>query len=101
MTETARDDARTELPSTSGYAAWPPHRTLWFWLMLGWTVSAADRAVTGPVVTWMIGNHVSFLADASKPYALGGLIGVTVGLIGSRFEIAGHSAATGIDRETA
>ena len=56
-------------------AAWPPHRTLWFWLLLGWTVSAADRALTGPVVTWMIGNHVSFLADTSKPYALGGLIG--------------------------
>jgi MFS family permease len=56
-------------------AGWPPHRTLWFWLLLGWTVSAADRALTGPVVTWMIGNHVSFLADTSKPYALGGLIG--------------------------
>ena len=38
-------------------------------------VSAADRALTGPVVTWMIGNHVGFLADTSKPYALGGLIG--------------------------
>jgi MFS transporter, ACS family, D-galactonate transporter len=38
-------------------------------------VSAADRALTGPVVTWMIGNDVGFLADASKPYALGGLIG--------------------------
>jgi MFS family permease len=56
-------------------AGWPPYRTLWFWLLLGWTVSAADRALTGPVVTWMIGNHVGFLADASKPYALGGLIG--------------------------
>src|SRR3954467_11626824 len=54
---------------------WAPHHTLWFWLLLGWTVSAADRALTGPVVTWMIGNHVSFLADTSKPYALGGLIG--------------------------
>jgi MFS transporter, ACS family, D-galactonate transporter len=36
---------------------------------------APPTALTGPVVTWMIGNHVSFLADASKPYALGGLIG--------------------------
>jgi ACS family D-galactonate transporter-like MFS transporter len=54
---------------------WPQYRTLWIWLLLGWTVSAADRALTGPVVTWMIGNHVGFLADASKPYALGGLIG--------------------------
>jgi MFS family permease len=43
--------------------------------MLGWTVSAADRALTGPVVTWMIDNKVAFLAGASKPYALAGLIG--------------------------
>jgi MFS transporter, ACS family, D-galactonate transporter len=54
---------------------WPAYRTLWIWLMLGWTVSAADRALTGPVVTWMIDNNVGFLTDASKPYALGGLIG--------------------------
>ena len=65
-------------------ASWPPHRTLWFWLLLGWTVSAADRALTGPVVTWMIGNHVSFLADTSKPYALGGLIGGRSGRPSSR-----------------
>ena len=56
---------------TRGY----DHRTLWFLLMLGWTVSAADRALTGPVVTWMIDNQVAFLADSSKPYALAGLIG--------------------------
>ncbi|GDY32850.1 MFS transporter [Gandjariella thermophila] len=58
-----------------------PHRTVqsWHvlcgWLLLGWTVSAADRTITGPVVTWMIGHHVSFLRDAPMPYALGGLIG--------------------------
>src|SRR6201991_4481764 len=51
------------------------YRTLWVLLMLGWTVSAADRALTGPVVTWMIDNKVAFLADADKPYALAGLIG--------------------------
>jgi MFS family permease len=54
---------------------WPSYRTLWIWLLLGWTVSAADRALTGPVVTWMIDNHVGFLAGASKPHALGGLVG--------------------------
>ena len=54
---------------------WPAYRTLWVFLLLGWTVSAADRALTGPVVTWMIDNNVSFLADAPKPHALGGLIG--------------------------
>src|SRR3954463_15896674 len=62
-------------PRATTRGGWAPHHTLWFWLLLGWTVSAADRALTGPVVTWMIGNHVSFLADASKPFALGGLIG--------------------------
>src|SRR3954468_12454379 len=54
---------------------WPAYRTLWLFLLLGWTVSAADRALTGPVVTWMIDNNVSFLANEDKPYALGGLIG--------------------------
>src|SRR3954467_3263937 len=54
---------------------WPAYRTLWVFLLLGWTVSAADRALTGPVVTWMIDNNVSFLATADKPFALGGLIG--------------------------
>ena len=54
---------------------WPAYRTLWLLLLLGWTVSAADRALTGPVVTWMIENDVGFLAAASKPHALGGLIG--------------------------
>src|SRR3954452_24753387 len=54
---------------------WPAYRTLWVFLLLGWTGSAADRALTGPVVTWMIDNNVAFLADADKPHALGGLIG--------------------------
>lgn len=52
-----------------------PWHTIWILLLLGWTVSAADRAVTGPVVTWMIDNHVGFLAAAHNPHALGGLIG--------------------------
>jgi MFS transporter, ACS family, D-galactonate transporter len=51
------------------------YKTLWLWLLLGWTVSAADRTLTGPVVTWMIEHDVGFLAGASKPHALGGLIG--------------------------
>ena len=48
---------------------------MWIFLLLGWTVSAADRALTGPVVTWMIANKIGFLAGADNPYALGGLIG--------------------------
>lgn len=54
---------------------WRSWHTLWVLLLLGWTVSAADRAVTGPVVTWMIDNGVGFLADAENPHALGGLVG--------------------------
>src|SRR3954449_207079 len=54
---------------------WPAYRTLWIFLLLGWTVSAADRALTGPVVTWMIDNKVGFLQSAENPHALGGLIG--------------------------
>lgn len=52
-----------------------PWRQIWWWLLAGWTVSAADRAVTGPVVTWMIDNKVDFFATAPDPHALGGLIG--------------------------
>jgi MFS family permease len=54
---------------------WPAYRTLWVFLLLGWTVSAADRALTGPVITWMIENDVAFLKGVENPHALGGLIG--------------------------
>ncbi|MDA8250952.1 MAG: MFS transporter [Rhodospirillales bacterium] len=47
---------------------------IWLLLCLGWTVSSADRAVTGPVITWMIQHKAAFMA-APNPYALGGLIG--------------------------
>jgi len=55
-------------------------------------VSSADRTITGPVVTWMIQNKVSFMAT-SNPYALGGLIGsifFATGLLGE--QIAGQRA---------
>jgi ACS family D-galactonate transporter-like MFS transporter len=54
---------------------WKPWYTLWGFLFLGWTFSAADRALTGPVVTYMINQKVDFLATADNPHALGGLIG--------------------------
>ena len=53
----------------------PAYRTLWVWLLLGWTVSYADRAITGPVVSYMIDNDLSFIQNAGSPYSLGGLIG--------------------------
>ncbi|ASR34045.1 MFS transporter [Prauserella marina] len=51
------------------------YRALWTVLLLGWVVSYADRTLTGPVVSWMLANDVGFIADASDPRALGGLIG--------------------------
>ncbi|HEY4970245.1 MAG TPA: MFS transporter, partial [Steroidobacteraceae bacterium] len=50
------------------------HRRIWVCLCLGWVVSSADRAVTGPVITWMIQNRVAFMGGGNA-YALGGLIG--------------------------
>src|SRR4028118_1686117 len=51
------------------------YRTLWVWLLLGWTVSYADRTVTGPVVSYMIDNDISFVQGVESPFSLGGLIG--------------------------
>jgi len=53
----------------------PSYRTLWFVLFGGWLFAYADRAITGPVVTWMIDNDIEFLGAAQNPHALGGLIG--------------------------
>jgi MFS family permease len=50
------------------------YKRIWLWLCVGWIVSSADRVVTGPVITWMIQNRVSFMAT-ENPYAVGGLIG--------------------------
>ncbi len=50
------------------------YRRIWLWLCLGWLVSSMDRTITGPVVTWMIQNKVSFMAT-ENPYAIGGLVG--------------------------
>lgn len=52
----------------------PGYQRLWLFLCLGWVVSSADRAVTGPVVTWMIAHHAAFMSTAD-PYTTGGLVG--------------------------
>ncbi|MEQ2005301.1 MAG: MFS transporter [Limisphaerales bacterium] len=54
---------------------WQPYHTIWTALFLGWVVSYIDRALTGPVITWMIANKVSFMGDVAHPHAFGGLIG--------------------------
>ncbi|MFF2341164.1 MFS transporter [Bacillus mycoides] len=48
---------------------------IWVLLFIGWTVSYADRTITGPILTWMIENNVSFLKNVTDPHALAGLIG--------------------------
>ncbi len=73
--DTPATTASVEPPRAATGRRIKPWHSLWLLLLLGWTVSAADRAVTGPVVTWMIDNGVGFLADTDRPYALGGLIG--------------------------
>lgn len=51
------------------------YHTLWTYLFMAWMMCYIDRSITGPVVSWMIRNQVSFLSDAPMPYAIGGIIG--------------------------
>jgi ACS family D-galactonate transporter-like MFS transporter len=53
----------------------PAYRALWMWLMLGWAASAADRTITGPVVSYIIANDLPIIQGVNNPYAVGGLIG--------------------------
>jgi len=54
---------------------WQGYHTVWLALFLGWMISYIDRALTGPVITWMIENKVSFMKDIQHPHAFGGLLG--------------------------
>ncbi|AJH75225.1 sugar (and other) transporter family protein [Bacillus cereus ATCC 4342] len=54
---------------------WKNYHSIWLLLLTGWVVSYADRIITGPILTWMIENKISFLQDSSSPYALAGIIG--------------------------
>ncbi|MED4116223.1 MFS transporter [Priestia megaterium] len=54
---------------------WQRYHTIWTMLFLGWFVSYIDRTATGPIITWMIENKVSFFSDVSNPHEFGGLIG--------------------------
>ena len=65
----------TDRLRTSSAPATRSYRVLWLVLFGGWLFAYADRAITGPVVTWMIDNDVAFLHAAHSPHALGGLIG--------------------------
>lgn len=54
---------------------WQRYHTIWVMLFLGWFVSYIDRTATGPIITWMIENEVSFFANIANPHEFGGLIG--------------------------
>ncbi len=54
---------------------WKSYHVAWLWLFMAWMMLYLDRSITGPVVTWMIANDVSFLASAPMSHALGGIIG--------------------------
>jgi MFS transporter, ACS family, D-galactonate transporter len=58
--------------STKG---WRPYHTTWAWLFLAWMMLYIDRAITGPVVAWMIENDVPLIGSSATPHALGGLVG--------------------------
>ncbi|QXE32975.1 MFS transporter [Streptomyces sp. GMY02] len=69
-------DTGSSGPVTGGERrGWQPYHTLWAVLLGGWLFSYADRAITGPVVTWLINNDIGLIGGSSHPHALGGLIG--------------------------
>jgi MFS family permease len=58
-----------------GELRWKPYHTLWLLLFTAWAMCYLDRAITGPVVSWMIANGSPLLAGLEQPHAVGGLIG--------------------------
>jgi len=64
----------TEVPDKR-QGRWRPYHTAWLWLFMAWMFCYIDRSITGPVVSWMIDNQVSFMVDVPMPHALGGIIG--------------------------
>ncbi len=71
----SRGAARVKESGEQQVTPYPGYRVLWFWLLLGWVASGADRTITGPVVTYMINTDVPLIAGAQNPFALGGLVG--------------------------
>ncbi len=59
----------------AGNRAWKPYHTVWLMLFVAWTMCYLDRAVTGPVISWMIANEVGLVLVANGTHAVGGLIG--------------------------
>lgn len=60
--------------SRSGAGGETKYTRIWALLFLAWTMAYIDRAITGPVVSWMIAHKIGFLSTGF-PFALGGIIG--------------------------
>ncbi len=54
---------------------WKPYHSVWFMLFIAWAMCYLDRAITGPVVSWMIANDTGMIINVAEPHAIGGLIG--------------------------
>ena len=52
----------------------PAYRSLWVWLLLVWAASAADRAIAGPVFSYIISNNLPIIQGVENPYAVSGLV---------------------------
>lgn len=59
----------------AGHEVWKPYHSVWLLLFVAWTMCYLDRAVTGPVISWMIANQVGMVFSAGEPHAVGGLVG--------------------------
>jgi MFS family permease len=66
---------------------WKDHHTVWLLLFTAWSACYLDRAITGPVVSWMIANDVTMIGGMGEPHAAGGLIGskFPAGFLGDRY----------------
>lgn len=51
---------------------WKAHRSVWLMLFIAWTMCYLDRAITGPVISWMIANDLELIKGSYEPHALGG-----------------------------
>ncbi|MHC1680874.1 MAG: MFS transporter [Methanomassiliicoccales archaeon] len=54
---------------------WKAHHSVWLILFIAWTMCYLDRAITGPVISWMIANDLALIEGVYEPHAVGGLIG--------------------------
>ncbi|MHC1709257.1 MAG: MFS transporter [Methanomassiliicoccales archaeon] len=54
---------------------WKAYHSVWLMLFVAWTMCYLDRAITGPVISWMIANDLALIEGVHEPHAVGGLIG--------------------------